>query len=1040
MADLSPELASRIQSLEQSYGDNPGRYFVALAGAWREGGDIARAEEILRENLKRFPGLSAHVLLGRCLADRGAFQEAANEFHYVLSIDSQNLIALRTLAEMASAGGRRAEAERWYNELLAVDPMNVEARAALQQLARMPSAPAAPAEPAGPGWGDVEPAAMDAGAPSDGGEFGMIDLSAPDASPADASGVAADDDGAGLEWGDLTLDEAPAPQAAPAPAGGGGDFDAFGFGSVDLDADGSASPASPDASAQWMMEGPARQDVGESAAEDAGSLPLLDDDMIDAPLAGADLPLLDLGSPADDNSLVSSEPGAGFGFGEPAGGPLDDVGYVAHEQDGHDADAEMVTETMAELYASQGLLAQAADVYRELIGQRGEEPGLVRRLAEIEARMNPEAAAGSASAAAFPAFAPEAESEETPDWLQSVDAFARGVSEPTLDADVPGLEISPAQTDETFAAESEEAAAELPSFAASDDFPSYEPAASDDLPFLAASDAFPSFAPPAGDDLPSFAAADDLPSFAPPADNALPSFEPADDFAPAAGFAPEPAGASASADPFADSFAGGFDGAVEVPVAASVSGSAGAGSADAAGDDRQPWQSPSVAETEPVGFDILVIQDEDGAETPAPADVVADMSADWAMAAAPLDDDLDEDEADLAASAAGSVHAEPVEAEPVHAAPAFTAPAFAAPAGAGERTMRGYFASLLAWQPVPAGAPTYELSAEGGAITIEPAAADAPYEAPSPGAPPIEAPAPDDAPLPYQAPEPEPFPYESPEPEPLPYESPEPEPQPYGAPEAASFDAPAFPAAPAIPAFDAPSFQPPAPAFGEPAPAAQADDEPWAAAAPAPVTEDEPWAAMPDEATVPDEAALPGESAPDTAAVPTPDDLPLLDLEEPWAETPAAPREPVDIGAFELADDDAPAPAPSAASAGGDAEELLPWEMPAEPSAAAAPEPVAEPAAGAFSFEDFFAGSPAETAAPPAVPEPVTPAAPEPEPLFPSFAEPTPPPTFEEMSPEPGFAAPAPAPAPPVAPAAAGQDEEDEDLESFQAWLQSLKR
>ncbi|HLM68994.1 MAG TPA: hypothetical protein VK358_15755, partial [Longimicrobium sp.] len=109
MADLSPELASRVQSLESSYADNPGRYFVALAGAWREGGDIARAEEILRENLKRFPGLSAHVLLGRCLADRGAFQEAANEFHYVLSIDSQNLIALRTLAEMAAAGGRRGE-------------------------------------------------------------------------------------------------------------------------------------------------------------------------------------------------------------------------------------------------------------------------------------------------------------------------------------------------------------------------------------------------------------------------------------------------------------------------------------------------------------------------------------------------------------------------------------------------------------------------------------------------------------------------------------------------------------------------------------------------------------------------------------------------------------------------------------------------------------------------------------------------------------------------------------------------------------------
>ncbi|HEX2076836.1 MAG TPA: tetratricopeptide repeat protein, partial [Longimicrobium sp.] len=136
MADLSPELAARIQALETSYADNPGRYFVALAGAWREAGEVGRAEEILRENLKRFPGLSAHVLLGRCLADRGAYQEAANEFHYVLSIDAQNLIALRTLAEMAAGAGRRQEAERWYNELLAVDPMNAEARNALAELAR----------------------------------------------------------------------------------------------------------------------------------------------------------------------------------------------------------------------------------------------------------------------------------------------------------------------------------------------------------------------------------------------------------------------------------------------------------------------------------------------------------------------------------------------------------------------------------------------------------------------------------------------------------------------------------------------------------------------------------------------------------------------------------------------------------------------------------------------------------------------------------------------------------------------------------------
>ena len=942
MADLSPELASRIQSLESSYGDNPGRYFVALAGAWREGGDIARAEEILRENLKRFPGLSAHVLLGRCLADRGAFQEAANEFHYVLSIDSQNLIALRTLAEMAAAGGRRAEAERWYNELLAVDPMNVEARSALQQLARAPSAPAVPA---GPAWGDVEPAAMEAGAPAaEDGEFGMIDLSAPDASPADASGVAADDDLG--EWGDLTLDapdEAPAPQ----PAADGGSFDAFGFGSVELNAEGVQTPST----SEWM-DADARQDVGESAAADLGDLPLLDDALVDAPLAGAELPLLDLDATTDDAEAASAvnAPGAGFGFGEPGAGAFS-VEHVAHEEDGHDREAEMVTETMAELYASQGLHAQAADVYRELIRQRGEEPGLVRRLGEIEALMHP---AGPADLAPTPSFDAEPVSE-TPDWLESVDAFSRGGAEPTLDADVPGQDLSPAQTDETLAAESAGATAsadDFPSFApASAEMPSFEPAAAADLPSLE----------PVAEDLPSFeTAAAEPPSLEPAAADDLPSFEPvASELAPPSEAAPELAASSASADPFADSFAGGFDGVAAEPAAAAspVSGDAG--------DERQAWEAPTVAETEPVGFDILVVADEDGEEMPAPSDVVADMSADWAIAAAPLEDDEEAAEAELAGTAGG---------------------------GTGNRTMGGYFASLLAWTPAPADAPTYEVTAdEGGTITFEAAAPE----------PPAAEPAPSDAPSSDASAEPPPFGAEAPAREPE-----------------------AFPAAPPIPTFDAPSFQPPPPAFAAPEPEARADDEPWAAPA-----EDEPWA-----------AAMPGESAPEAAAGPAPEDLPLLDLEEPWAESPAAPREPVDIGTFELAEDAAPAASAEpaytepAAAADEEAEELLPWEVPAAP-AAAAPEPAAEAGAGGFSFEDFFAGAPAEPApAATGEPEPEMPT-PSAEPAFiPSFAEPTPPPVFEAPA-----QTPAPTP-PPATPAASAQDEEDEDLESFQAWLQSLKR
>ncbi|HEX6038108.1 tetratricopeptide repeat protein [Longimicrobium sp.] len=938
MADLSPEFATEIQKLEANYASNPGRFFLPLASKWRDAGDVAQAEAILRENLKRFPGLSAHVLLGRCLADRGAFQEAANEFHYVLSIDSQNQVALRILAEMAAAGGKRAEAERWYNELLAVDPMSAEARAGLAQLARAGAAPAD--EPAAPQWGDVAadtPVGGASSAQTDDGGFGMIDLDVPDASPADASGVAADDAAdAGLgTWGDLTLDATPAPEptAASVPStesADGGDFDAFGFGSVDLDAEPSAEA---DASASWM-DADARQDVGESAAADLGDLPLLDDGMIDAPLAGADLPFIDADATIDDGGLVN-EPGAGFGFGEPAPAAADE-GHVVHEADGHDADAEMVTETMAELYASQGLLAQAADVYRELIGQRGEEPGLVRRLAEIEARMS--GAPESATA--------DDESADTPDWLASVDAFSRGSSaSDAIDA-------------------------------GSSDF-----GAADDLPLLDLDHAASDFG--GTTDFGGETDAAEL-SIAEPAPAAFPTLEtePALDAQPA------------SVDPFADSFAAGFDGAAVTadagstdfgtepvasadfgstdfsaePVASADVGSADfgssvsadAGSADAGvADDRQVWEAPTVAETEPVGFDILVVADEEGAQVPAPPEVVADVSADWAIAAAPLDDDEEEAQAEMAAAQAAYV-----------------------PPAPGSRTMRGYFSSLLAWQPGAADAPSYEVSAdESGALTIEAAAPDVPVIEETPSAAPSLV---DDAPAPW---------------------------------EAAASDAPSFPSAPGIPTFEAPSLQPPA--FAEPEAPVSDEAEPWAAA-----PEDEPWAA--------------GESAPQPAEASAPGDLPLLDLEEPWAETPAAPAQPVDIASFELAEDGAPSAEPASAGTDAQAEELLPWEVPAEPAAANAPEaPAVSDAGGGFSFEDFFSGSSSAPAAaePEPQPEPELPAPPVAEaPAFiPSFAEPTPPPVFE---------APAPAPAAPAAPApqAGGPEEDDEDLESFQAWLQSLKR
>ncbi|HEV3052997.1 MAG TPA: tetratricopeptide repeat protein [Longimicrobium sp.] len=885
MADLSPELAAKIQSLEGGYADNPGRYFVALAGAWREAGEIGRAEEILRENLKRFPGLSAHVLLGRCLADRGAHQEAANEFHYVLSIDAQNLIALRTLAEMAAATGRRGEAERWYNELLSVDPMNAEARAALAQLSRGGADASVLDQPVqvGTRWGGAsEPAPVAGGADAGGAdadeEFGMIDLSAPDASAADASGVAADDDAEG-EWGDLPLEvpSGPEPAAAAAPAG---DFDALDFGSVDLDATRDVNAAAP-----WL-DADARQDLGESAAADQTATAWDGDDtLLAAPLAGADLPFLDADATVPgDLPLLDTDAPAGLDFtavsaDAPGGLPPFHHGDDHADHHDHDVDGEVVTETMAELYAAQGLLQQSADTYRELIRQRGEEPGLVRRLAEIEARLQ----TGTVEA-------PAPAEEEAPDWLASVDAFAMGGAAGAMAAIHMSAEPQP---------EPEPVAAPADSFS--------EPPVAAEVPWETAE--------------PFAATFDDT-------------------------VAPVGAGAGAvtgDVDAFADSFAGGFDG-VDAGTPEPAFGAAPAASADAGpSGDRERWEAPAVRETEPVGFDLIVVE-EDGDTVAAPPEVVADVSADWAIAAAPLEDD--EEEAEVST--------------------------FAAPVAAGVSTMRAYFTGLLAWQP--------------GQAAAAPAA--------------VETPAPEPAVERSSS-------------------------------EEIAGDVPATPAVAA--AEEEPWAEPPAP------PVAEADDEPWNEVPPPPVAEadDEPWneapAAPVDEAPAYDlPAARAAEPADEPWAAPAAasagdDDLPLMDLnDEPWA----APRtpEPASIDSFTLADDAATAPAA----------EAMPWELPSEPAQPAAEvAPVAD-VGGGFSFEDFFAGSgPSAGAETPIALEPEPEPEPVPEPEAPSAFVPS---LAFEPAPPPSPVASA-APATPAASApAAGQDEDDEDLESFQAWLQSLKR
>jgi tetratricopeptide (TPR) repeat protein len=130
---------SEIEKLERRYAENPqGLTFAPLAEVHRKNGDIARALELLRAGLELHPNyIPASIVLGRCHWDQGDLPAAESAFAHVLRLDDENVIALKSLADINERLGRPAEAKRWLHRLVSVDRSNEEAR---QQLDRLDAA------------------------------------------------------------------------------------------------------------------------------------------------------------------------------------------------------------------------------------------------------------------------------------------------------------------------------------------------------------------------------------------------------------------------------------------------------------------------------------------------------------------------------------------------------------------------------------------------------------------------------------------------------------------------------------------------------------------------------------------------------------------------------------------------------------------------------------------------------------------------------------------------------------------------------------
>lgn len=127
---------SEIEKLERRYQENPqGLTFAPLAEAYRKSGDPERALARLLPGLELHPDyIPASIVQGRCHLDMGNDAGAEASFAHVLSLDAENVIALKALADIAERGARFPDATRWLEQLLAVDRSNEGAEAQLERV------------------------------------------------------------------------------------------------------------------------------------------------------------------------------------------------------------------------------------------------------------------------------------------------------------------------------------------------------------------------------------------------------------------------------------------------------------------------------------------------------------------------------------------------------------------------------------------------------------------------------------------------------------------------------------------------------------------------------------------------------------------------------------------------------------------------------------------------------------------------------------------------------------------------------------------
>ena len=132
---MAERFEGEIDDLYQKWISSPSAVVGArLADRLRQTGRLDEAAEVAGQGLEEWPtNLSLKVVLGRCHLDGGRLEEARKAFLEVRSKDPLNLVALRSLAEIAMSQERWDDAVEVIEEYLFENPTDEEAEQLLEK-------------------------------------------------------------------------------------------------------------------------------------------------------------------------------------------------------------------------------------------------------------------------------------------------------------------------------------------------------------------------------------------------------------------------------------------------------------------------------------------------------------------------------------------------------------------------------------------------------------------------------------------------------------------------------------------------------------------------------------------------------------------------------------------------------------------------------------------------------------------------------------------------------------------------------------------